>query len=148
MSRGIPERGEQMRQTGLLAWLRLARVFQKIDRGQAEHLRKWDLSVAQFDVIAHVGAAEGLMQQELADRLLVTKGNVSQLLDRLEQRGLICRCHEGRTQRLSLSPAGRALFDEVVPEHEKHIATRLEALTPDERRQLHALLRTLDRALS
>lgn len=137
-----------MRQPGLLAWLRLARVFQKIDRGSAEHLRQWELSVAQFDVIAHVGAAEGSMQQELADRLLVTKGNVSQLLDRLEQRGLICRCHEGRTQRLSLSPAGRALYNAVVPEQERYIAAQLATLTPDEQRQLHTLLRQLDRTLS
>ena len=109
MSRGVSERGDRLWRPGVLAWLRLAHVFQKIDRGSTEHLRKWDLSVAQFDVIAHVGSAEGLVQQQLADRLLVTKGNVSQLLDRLEQRGLICRCPEGRTQRLSLTPAGREL---------------------------------------
>lgn len=130
-----------------MAWLRLARVYQKVDRGSAEHLRKWDLSVAQFDVIAQVGSAEGLVQQELADRLLVTKGNISQLLDRLERRGLICRCQEGRTQRLSLSAAGRALYELVVPEQERYIASQLSTLSPEEQRLLHDLLQKLDRSL-
>jgi DNA-binding MarR family transcriptional regulator len=147
MSKRIAEHSDRFRRPGVLAWLRLARVFQKMDRGSAEHLRKWDLSVAQFDVIAQVGSAEGIMQQELADRLLVTKGNVSQLLDRLERRGLICRCPEGRTQRLSLTPQGRELFRTVVPEQERYVASRLEALTDEEQRHLHDLLQKLDRSL-
>lgn len=69
---------------GVLAWLRLARVYTAIDRRTAQFLRRFDLTTAQFDVIAQVGAHEGLTQQELAEALLVTKGNVTQLLDRLE----------------------------------------------------------------
>jgi DNA-binding MarR family transcriptional regulator len=45
------------------------------------------LNNAQFDVLAHVGAVEGMTQQELADSILVTKGNVALLLDRVEGRG-------------------------------------------------------------
>jgi DNA-binding MarR family transcriptional regulator len=136
-----------MRSPAVATWLRLARVFQKVDRASAEHLRRWDLSVAQFDVLAHVGAAEGLTQQELADSLLVTKGNVCQLLDRMERGGLIVRHQEGRANRLALTEAGRALFAEVVPAHEAMIAERLAPLAPDERAQLGALLRRLDHAL-
>src|SRR6185312_3683449 len=85
-----------LRTPAVLAWLRLARVYQKIDRASAEQLRRWGLSVAQFDVLAHIGAREGLSQQQLADSLLVTKGNVTQLLHRLEHDGLVRRCQEGR----------------------------------------------------
>src|SRR2546421_6367670 len=98
----------------VLAWLRLARVFAKVDRASAEHLRPWGLSVAQFDVLAQVGAAEGLSQQQLAARLLVTKGNVTQLLDRLQRDGLIVRRQEGRANCLFLTDKGRRLFDTVV----------------------------------
>src|SRR5215211_8420943 len=104
-----------LRRPGVLGWLRLMRVFQKIDRASGEHLRGWGLSVAQFDVLAHVGAAEGMTQQELADSLLVTKGNVCQLLGKMEGRGWISRRHEGRTNRLFLTDEGRRLFEEVVP---------------------------------
>jgi DNA-binding MarR family transcriptional regulator len=123
------------------------RVFQKIDRASGEHLRAWDLSVAQFDVLAHVGASEGMTQQELADSLLVTKGNVCQLLDRMEGRGLILRRQEGRTNRLFLTEEGRRLFEEVVPAHEAMIAGRFSVLSEKEQAQLYELLRKFDRAL-
>src|ERR671919_2294595 len=92
--------GGALRRLAVSGWLRLMRVYQKVDRISSEHLKHWDLSVAQFDVLAHVGASEGMTQQELADSLLVTKGNVCQLLGKMEQRGLISRRHEGRTKRL------------------------------------------------
>lgn len=135
-----------LRRSSVLAWLRLARVFQQVDRASAEHLRAWDLSVAQFDVLTHVGSAEGCTQQELADRLLVTKGNVTQLLDRLERRGLVVRCQEGRTNCLYLTPTGRQLYEQVVPAQEAFIDEQLSVLSPAELAQLSRLLRTLDRA--
>jgi DNA-binding MarR family transcriptional regulator len=131
----------------VLAWLRLARVFAKVDRVSAQHLRHWGLSVAQFDVLAQVGAAEGLSQQELAARLLVTKGNVTQLLDRMQRDGLIVRCQEGRTNCLFLTEKGRRLLDTVVPAQEALIAAQFAPLSGQEQRQLLKLLRRLDHAL-
>ncbi len=131
-----------------MAWMSLARVFQRVERDSGERLKGWDLNVAQFDVLAHVGASEGMTQQELADSLLVTKGNVCQLLDRMEGRGWISRRQQGRANRLFLTDAGRRLFDEVVPAHEALIAGRFSVLSEGEQERLHALLRKLDKALS
>lgn len=136
------------RHPAVLAWLRLACVYQKIDRATAEHLRPWDLSVAQFDVLAQLGSAEEITQQELADRLLVTKGNASQLLARMEARGLVARRPEGRTLRLSLTATGRRLYDAAVPAQEALVAARFGALTADEQAQLLHLLRVLDRGIA
>ena len=140
-------RSGMRRGRALPAWLRLARVFQKVDRASTEGLRGFQLSVAQFEVLAQVGAAEGRTQQELADALLVTKGNVCQLLARMEADGLISRRQQGRCNRLYLTTAGRELFDRAVPTHERQIAELFAALTPEEQVQLHGLLRKLDRAL-
>lgn len=139
------ERAESER--SLLTWLRLARIYQKIDHASAERLRQWDLSVAQFDALAQIRAAEGLMQQELADRLLVTKGNISQLLDRLAARDLIRRQQEGRASRLYLTDAGRALMDEVTPNQEAFIAELFRGLSATERSTLLTTLRRIDHAL-
>ena len=103
--------------------------------------------MAQFDVLAHVGASEGTTQQAVADSLLVTKGNVCQLLDKLEGRGLISRVQEGRTNRLFLTDEGRRLFGQIVPAHEAVIAERFSVLSEREQTQLHELLRKFDRAL-
>src|SRR3712207_5195057 len=98
--------------------MRLARVYGKVQQQSARHLRRFGLTVAQFDVLAQVGAAEGLSQQDLAARLLVTKGNVCGLLDRLERAGLVTRQPDPadrRVNRLRLTPEGARLYADAVP---------------------------------
>jgi DNA-binding MarR family transcriptional regulator len=136
-----------MMQPPVLAWLRLFRVFQKIDRASSEHLRTWGLSTAQFDILARVGASRGITQQELADRLLVTKGNISQLLDRMEKLGLLRRCQEKRSNILVLTEQGQALYDRVVPAQEQLIEEQLASLSSSEIGDLQRLLRKVDHAL-
>jgi DNA-binding MarR family transcriptional regulator len=118
-----------------------------VERASNEQMRDYGLSMAQFDVLAHVGAVEGVTQTELADSLLVTKGNVCQLLDRMQCAGLLTRRQEGRVNRLFLTDKGRSLFQTVVPMHEDLIAQKIGVLEPVEQSQLLALLRKLDRAL-
>ena len=148
LSEDSRSRGESLRRPSVLAWLRLLRVSQKVERDLARQLKLWGLNNAQFDVLAHVGAAEGITQQELADSLLVTKGNVAQLLGRMERRGLIERRSQGRTNRLFLTDEGRRTFTEVVPAHEALIDDRLSVLSEEDQKLLFELLRRLDRALT
>jgi DNA-binding MarR family transcriptional regulator len=133
--------------TGLLAWLRLVRVFQQIDRASSESLRCHQISPAQLDVLAKVGMSEAINQQELADALLVTKGNVCQLLDKMEANGLIERRPSGRLNRLFLTDKGRGIFESVVPRHDALVAGYLGALSDSEQRELLRLLRRVDHSL-
>ncbi len=112
-----------------------------------EHLRRWNLSVAQFDILAHVGDTEGLTQQELASARLTTKGNLSQLLDHLEESGLVARVREGRVKRIWLTDAGRRLFAEVVPSQEEVVSAQFTSLSPADRHCLLGLLRRLDHGI-
>ena len=132
---------------GVRAWLRLVRVYQKVEQASVDRMREVGLTMGQFDVLAQVGAAEGATQQEVADALLVTKSNVCQLLDRMEAAGLVERRQQGRAKHLYLTPAGRRLYDEIVPAHEGQIAELFSALAPEEQGQLLGLLRKVDRAL-
>src|SRR5256885_13470452 len=136
-----------VRRPGLLAWLRLARVFQKVDRAATESLRCRQLSPAQVDVLAKVGSSEGISQQELANALLVTKGNVCQLLDKMEGTGLLERRPDGRVNRLFLTDQGRRVHDEVVPRHDELLAHQFNTLSEPDQRELLRLLRQLDHGL-
>src|SRR5919199_773243 len=95
------------RTPAVLAWLRLMRVWHKVSRATAGQLRQAGLTQGQFGVLAHVGANEGLAQQRLAGTLAVTQGNVCQIVDKLEQAGLLERRQVGRSNHLFLTPAGR-----------------------------------------
>ena len=134
-----------IRSTGGLTWLRLARTYQKIRHAANVQLRPFGLRLAQFDVLAQVGAHEGMTQQNLGQVLVVTKGNVCHLLDRMEQLGWIARRPSGRANSLHLTPDGRALFDTVVPAHEAWVADQFQMLTSDEQSHLRSMLHRLDR---
>ncbi|HEV7665911.1 MAG TPA: MarR family transcriptional regulator [Chloroflexota bacterium] len=123
------------------------RVFQKVDRAASESLRWRQLSPAQLDVLAKVGSAEGISQQELANALLVTKGNVCQLLDKMEGSGLLERRPDGRVNRLFLTAQGRRVHDDVVPRHDEMLADQFNTLSDEDQRELLRLLRHLDHAL-
>ncbi len=147
MSGHFQQQNRQLRTPGLLAWLRLARVFQKVDRAASESLRCRQLSPAQVDVLAKVGSSEGISQQELANAMLVTKGNVCQLLDKMEGSGLLERRPDGRVNRLFLTEQGRRVHDEVVPRHDAMLAAYFDSLDGEEQKQLLRILRQVDRGM-
>ena len=133
----------------MIAWMRLARVYHLVDRATVELVKRFDLTTAQFDVIAQVGAKEGRTQQVLADALLVTKGNITQLLDRLEERCLIERRTEPgrRGKMLYLTDSGWRLNRQVVPAQETMISALFDRLSGDDRIELNRILRQFNRTL-
>ncbi len=143
-----PERSQDSRNLAVLTWVRLMRVYHKVDRRTAKEMKQWNLSVSRFDVLNHAGVREGRTQQELADALLVTKGNICQLLDGMEADGLLRRRRSGRTNHIYLTDEGRALREASLARHEERIAQDLSALSSDEQQTLLTLLRKLDRSLS
>ena len=132
----------------ITTWLRLMRTHTRIAGRLTAFLGAWGLSLAQFDALAQVWADEGLCQQDLAARLMETKGNISRLLDRMQTRGWLERRSDGHSNRLYLTPTGRALAEGVIPAQNAEVIRILAALPPADRAQLHTLLRRLDHALS
>jgi DNA-binding MarR family transcriptional regulator len=135
---------------GVRTWLHLNHIRHTVSRRLSAHLERYDLTLAQFGVLAQLQAVPDLSQQKLADWLFVTKGNIVGMLNRLEDRGLVERRpdpQDGRTHMVSLTQQGAALAARVVPEHEELVAACLAVIAPEEQRTLHQLLHTLDRAL-
>ena len=141
-------RGGGLRRHSVLAWLRMWRVVQKVERAAGEQLRAYGLNYAQFDVLAHVGAAEGV-QAEGGGCIAARHQGQRQPPGRPDgaARGLVSRRQEGRTNRLYLTEEGRRLFEEVVPAHEDLVHQLMSALPEEEQARLHELLRALDRSL-
>jgi DNA-binding MarR family transcriptional regulator len=136
----ITKQGERL---GILLWFRLSRFYNQSIRETNHHLQKWNMTAAQFDVLAQVGAAGRIMQQELADKLVVTKGNIAQLIHKVEKLGWIVREQESKNKFVSLTEAGKALYDDVVPFQERFQAAQFEKLNVFEQKQLLELLKKL-----
>ncbi|MFD4817795.1 MarR family winged helix-turn-helix transcriptional regulator [Peribacillus butanolivorans] len=125
---------------GLMLWFRITRIYNQSIRESNQHLKKWNLSAAQFDILVQVGSHERLSQQELANKLFVTKGNITQLLRKMEELGLIKREQEWKTKYLALTEEGKEFFHEVVPKQEHFQASQFANLNETEKQQLLDLL--------
>lgn len=136
------------RKVSELAWIRLMRVYQQIDRHTAEIMKKHGLSVSRFDVLVHAGVREGRSQQELADAMFVTKGNICQLLDGMEAEQLLYRRRKGRTNHIFLTDEGSERRRNALNDQLAAIDAAMSSLSPDEQDMLHTLLRKLDRSLA
>jgi DNA-binding MarR family transcriptional regulator len=106
-------------------------------------LRDDDLTLAQFDALVALVKKGAISQQELADHLLVTKGNVVGLIDRLSARGFVERQSsetDRRVNLLQITPPGRDLVERILPRQLQLISSLMTTLTPSEASALEALL--------
>jgi len=114
-------------------------------------LRASRLTAAQFNTLLVLRGTEGegLTMGELGEQLVVTKSNVTGLVDRLERRGWVERRAETdrRATRVRITAEGEELLDAVAPSHAEALAELTNALTRKEKIELSRMLTKLRRAL-
>ncbi|MDB5960143.1 MAG: MarR family transcriptional regulator [Massilia sp.] len=92
--------------------------MQGFERFSGESVRRCGLTHAQFDIIATLGNTAGMSYKELGERTLITKGTLTGVIERLEQKGLVARCRSGNDKRsffVSLTLEGVAMFERAFP---------------------------------
>ena len=133
----------------LRAWLYLLKCSKQLDQIMSDKLRQhYNSSLSRFDVLAHLDQAgsEGLSISVLAGRLLASKGNITRLLDRMEQDGLIIRHQhttDKRIHKICLTGKGAELFNRMAPDHERWTHEILNVLDSGEQEELVRLLKTV-----
>ncbi|MEE7458947.1 MarR family transcriptional regulator [Methylorubrum populi] len=119
----------------LRVWFRFIRLNRRVIAAVAAELRELGLSIPQFDVLSTLSEWEGLTQQDLAARLYVTKGNVSGLIDRLVEAGLVERRAipgDRRSHALHLTPVGADLAARGIAAQATYVSRTLGRLeAPD-----------------
>jgi DNA-binding MarR family transcriptional regulator len=135
---------------GGVAMLTLMRVATRWTRVLAAVAERHGLTLAQVEVLLCLHGGEGITQQELAERLLVTKGNVCVTVQRMEAAGLIDRRPDPldqRAHRLFLTEAGRRQLAAIRPDHRVALDRILKGLDGDEQGALYRMLIRLEQAL-
>lgn len=115
-------------------------VVQRMKQHTARRAAEWDMSVAQ--VRALYALREPLSMRELAERLYLDPSNLTALIDRLEDLGLVERqadAGDRRVKRLVITPKGVSLSDEILDAVFAE-GTVFDELDSDEQRQLLDLL--------
>jgi DNA-binding MarR family transcriptional regulator len=117
----------------LRIWFRFIRLHRRTSAAIGGELKALGLSIPQFDLLSTLTEREGVSQQELAQRLYVTKGNVSGLVDRLVEAGLVERRAlpgDRRSHALHLTPGGIDLATRGIAAQKAYVARTLGRLAP------------------
>ena len=133
-------------QKALSSYIKLLRAADSVAAKAHFHLSGANLSPSQFGVLEallHVGP---LYQNQLGRKLLKSSGNITMVVDHLEQRSLVQRerdMDDRRRVTVQLTPAGRKLITTLYPRHAAGIANLMSALNPEELEELGKLCRKL-----
>ncbi len=128
----------------------LAECLQGFERFSGESVRQCGLTHAQFDIIATLGNTPGMTYKELGDKTLITKGTLTGVIERLDQKGLVARERNSDDKRsffVRLTPQGEATFDEVFPRVVAHGRQLFSSYTEDDFEEIDRSLRKLKKLI-
>lgn len=132
----------------LRTWLRLLTCANMIEGEVRARLRdEFDITLARFDLLAQLDrAGDGLTMGALSQRLMVTNGNVTALIDRLVNEGLVTRRadpDDRRAQIVELTRQGRRAFERMSAAHAEWITGLFAGLDRPELESLYTSLAKL-----
>lgn len=134
----------------LSVWLRLLKAHGLLLR-EVRRRVPFPLTLPQFDVLAQLCRREaGMTPRELTHALLVSPGNVTGIVDRLVQQGLVERLpvpEDRRAVRVRLTPRGRRLMQRAIPRHRRHLEAILRPVAQADLARLRDVLGRVNRSL-
>ena len=129
----------------LKLWLRLLSCTNLVEAEIRTRLRaEFGMTLPRFDLMAQLERhREGLKMNELSRMLMVTGGNITAIVDQLENEGLVERLDDAadrRAFRIRLTRAGERGFAEMARAHEEWVVELLAGLSRREQEDLLKLL--------
>ncbi len=109
-------------------------------------LYKYNLNIAKFNIlmiIKHIGSKDGIQQNEISQRLLVTPSNITKLLDRLEKEKMISRNpkeNDRRVKLIKISDTASSLLDEIWPYYSAEVIKITEKLAENDKQDIEKIL--------
>lgn len=103
------------------ALIQLLRTAEELWNASRVFFARWDLSPSQFNLLnVLTDFPDGCTQSDLSRQLIMHRSNVTGLVDRLEERGLVTRKENAADRRawlVVLTPAARKLLAEILPHY-------------------------------
>ncbi len=114
-------------------WISVVQAEKAITRALGKALEPFDLKIVQLDLMMNLLRHPGASQNDIAQKLLVGRSNITMLLPQLEEQGWIRR--EGdekdkRVLRLYLTPAGETKLREALKAYSALIDRVMSQSTP------------------
>jgi MarR family transcriptional regulator, organic hydroperoxide resistance regulator len=132
-------------------WVAVAKVNQLVKRAMQDGLAGVGLEFPQYELLAAIFRYPGMTQQELANKLLVGRSNLSMLLPEMERGQLVERRQDPsdkRLRRLFLTPEGEAQAREGLAVQIRVIEHMMAAITPEECETVGDIMRRIGRHMT
>jgi MarR family 2-MHQ and catechol resistance regulon transcriptional repressor len=124
----------------------LARANEWVNAHAYRDIRRHGLNPTEFAVIELLYHKGKQPLQQIGEKILMTSGNITYVVDKLEKKGFVCRKASPEDRRViyaEITDQGRNFLDDVFPYHKKVIQNAVGGLSPDERQQVIQLLKKL-----
>ena len=147
--------GDQRQQLERTSWLDVVRAYLECSRRYTLMLAHFDLTVAQYDVLSAIDSHRGGAQPKaIAERLLVSRANITGVIRRLQDSGLVQtqeHREDGRSILCRLTPAGERRLRGAQAAGARFMQAQLQPFSDADLAQvagimqrMHAHLLTLD----
>ncbi|MBI1170921.1 MarR family transcriptional regulator [bacterium] len=132
----------------LKMWIRLLGVTRAAEAELREFLRvRHETTLPRFDVMAALyRRREAVSMSDLSRMLLVSNGNATTVVDRLEADGLVRRTPsetDRRTVYVALTPEGLSQFEGLAAQHEAEVSRVFGGLSEGDLDQLTDILKRM-----
>ena len=130
-------------------WIRFLRFNISSNKMLQEDLEEIGLTPPQYYVLATIGYSGMLPFGEIGTKMMVTVSNLTGIVDRLEEKGLVARERDKQDRRVvyvKLTDKGSKLYKVAISTFEKSVAKVFSPLNPSQQKELSSLLRKIQRA--
>ncbi len=127
-------------------WIRFLRFNLLSHKKLQEDLEKLALTPPQFYVLACIGYSGRLPFGEIGVKMMVTVSNLTGIVDRLEEKGLVVRerdSHDRRVVYVRLTDKGKKLYRVSIAAFEESVSDFFSPLDKLQQKELSTILRKL-----
>ena len=127
-------------------WIRFLRFNIHTGKKLQEDLEKLDLTPPQFYVLATIGYLGGVPFSEIGAKMMVTVSNLTGIVDRLEEKGIVVRerdKHDRRVIHVKLTEKGKKLYKVSITTFENSVSRLFSHINKSQQKELSTLLRNL-----
>ncbi|MCR8644091.1 MarR family transcriptional regulator [Paenibacillus sp. N1-5-1-14] len=137
---------EKKKDLALDLFIVLSRAFNSVAAHTTRDIRESGLNVTEFGVLELLWHKGALPLQQIGEKVLMSSGNITYVVDKLEAKGLLVRkpCPEDRRVTFAeISDKGSEMMEQRFPKHEDVIRHATAGLDAEEKQQIIKLLKKL-----
>lgn len=137
------------RNEALDLFIALSRANQWVNAISDQDIRENEMTRTEFAVLELLHHKGPQPIQQIGNKVLMSSGNITYVVDKLEKKGFAKRRASSEDRRLiyaEVTPAGSQFIEQNFPKHIEAIERAVSGLSSDEKKVATALLKKLGKA--